>query len=71
MQMRLVDGLIQQRLRFPRPRGSAEQAIFRGLIVKFPLARKWLVMKSFAKFVEVANAFLRQRFVGLGGHGFK
>ena len=64
--MRLVNRLVQQRLGFPRPRRSAEQAILRRGIVKFPLARKWLVPKCLAKFVEVANALLRQRFVGLG-----
>src|ERR1700692_1401964 len=68
MQMCLKNGLVQQRLRFPRSRRPAEQPIFRSGIVKFFLAGEWLIFEFVAKFAEVGDTCLLLRFVGLGTH---
>src|SRR5258708_20492458 len=68
MQMRLINGLVKQRISFSRPRGTAKQAVFRSGIVKFSLPVKWLVPDFLAEFFKAANTFLRKRLVGLGTH---
>src|SRR5258708_36109084 len=68
MQMRLINGFVQQCLSFPRPRSTAKQAVFRFGIVKFSLPVKWLVRDFLAEFFKAENAFLRERLVGLGNH---
>ncbi len=60
----LVNRFIQQRLGFSRPRRSAEEPIFCARIVKFLLARKWLV-----KILNFVRAFPRLRFVCSNPHG--
>ncbi len=58
MLVRLQNRFVEQRLGFPRTRRAAEETILRHRIVKFLLARKWLVLKCFAEFVEARNTLL-------------
>jgi hypothetical protein len=46
VQVRLADGLAQQRLGFPWASRPTEQAVLRWAMVKLKLARKWAVCTS-------------------------